>query len=275
MDYSSFLSVESASRKPSPLKALNLKCVPPPPLCWRASALSDGLTLPLSLGSPAQILLLAWTDQLRRRCIRLLPFVLAKWGALGTDLGRLLLPSSPRPSSPGLPHPSVSGRRLVVESPISVEDEADRPAHLRSIPSPGRHSPSTRRPSRSPTRTRRSRSTATARPRPTSSTRRGPTTRTSSSRCRRPCSTRASLAAESLSACLSEWLWADHPPLAPPITPAVPRGSAGPANLLKFIKEHMRRFANPPYEGWDVICTVGNTDAVRARCYPSFPSSGC
>jgi hypothetical protein len=27
MDYSSFLSVESSSRKPSPLKALNLKCV--------------------------------------------------------------------------------------------------------------------------------------------------------------------------------------------------------------------------------------------------------
>ena len=25
----------------------------------------------------------------------------------------------------------------------------------------------------------------------------------------------------------------------------------------------MQRYANPPYADWDVICTVGNTDAVR------------
>lgn len=30
MDYQSFLSTESKSRKPSPLKALNLKVRPPP-----------------------------------------------------------------------------------------------------------------------------------------------------------------------------------------------------------------------------------------------------
>jgi hypothetical protein len=36
----------------------------------------------------------------------------------------------------------------------------------------------------------------------------------------------------------------------------------------------MKRYANPPYADWDVICTVGNTDAVRVTVARSPPERG-
>lgn len=50
-------------------------------------------------------------------------------------------------------------------------------------------------------------------------------------------------------------------------------GSAGPACLLSFLKEHMKRTASPPYADWDVIATVGNTDAVSMPLPARGPDS--
>lgn len=40
--------------------------------------------------------------------------------------------------------------------------------------------------------------------------------------------------------------------------------SAGPAILLDFVKEHTKTFHSPRYEGWDVLGTLGNTQAWMA-----------
>lgn len=36
----------------------------------------------------------------------------------------------------------------------------------------------------------------------------------------------------------------------------------GSVQFVKWLKEHVRRIHNPPYEGWELLNTAGNTDGV-------------
>jgi hypothetical protein len=36
----------------------------------------------------------------------------------------------------------------------------------------------------------------------------------------------------------------------------------GAAHLVNWLKEHMQRVHNPPYEDWEILNTAGNTDGV-------------
>lgn len=67
---------------------------------------------------------------------------------------------------------------------------------------------------------------------------------------------------------------ANHDSFDIPLATSLQYGSsAGTPNLLGFIKEHTQNFHAPPYEDWDAILSLGNTQAWNA-CIRTFCDRG-